>query len=162
MKCCREAGTVSYWMTGADRLMIFLIPNYGAITTGVWRIQNRIACCRSCCRMYRVHPNDTKLPLSTLVKVLQRASQFQEALDVPAKPPEGVQLYLVAGDAKETDKVAHVDGRGNLTVNQKGPGDATVLRSSALMDERRPDHQAQRLISPIKWEQVFFLFFRSS
>lgn len=58
----------------------------------------------------------------------------------------------------ETDKVAHFDEKGNLTVNQKGPGDATVLRSSALMDERWPDRQTERLISPINWEQVFFLF----
>jgi hypothetical protein len=58
----------------------------------------------------------------------------------------------------ETDKVAHFDEKGNLTVNQKGPGDATVLHSSALMDERWPDRQTERLISPINWEQVFFLF----
>lgn len=93
-----------------------------------------------------------------LVKVLQRAGQFQEALDFPAKLPEPLQFYLVAGDAEDTDKVARFDQNGKLSVIQKGPGDSVVLRSSALMDERRPDRQTDRLISPINWKQVFFMF----
>jgi len=48
-------------------------------------------------------------------------------------------------------------GFGNA--DPKNPsGDSVVLRSSALLDERWPDRQAERLISPIDWEQVFFLF----
>jgi len=39
-----------------------------------------------------------------------------------------------------------------------GPGDGTVLRSSALMDERKAGDLSQRLISPIHWSQVHFIF----
>jgi hypothetical protein len=41
---------------------------------------------------------------------------------------------------------------------QTGPGHGTVLRSSALMDERLADNLQSRLISPIQWSQVFFVF----
>ena len=33
-----------------------------------------------------------------------------------------------------------------------------MLRSSALLDERMLTNRTARLISPIKWEQVIFLF----
>ena len=81
-----------------------------------------------------------------LAKVLQRARQFQQAMDIPAKVPGSVQLYLVAGDAISTDKVARIDQKGNLQITKKGPGDSVVLRSSALLDERWPDRRAQRLV----------------
>jgi len=73
-------------------------------------------------------------------------------------PPESLHLYLVAGDAEDTDKIARVAKNGKLNVTQKAPGDSVVLRSSALMDERGPDRQTSRLISPIGWQQVLFLF----
>ena len=41
---------------------------------------------------------------------------------------------------------------------ETGPGDGTVLRSSALLDEREARKIAQRLASPIRWTQVLFLF----
>ena len=50
------------------------------------------------------------------------------------------------------------DSGGRLTIIEKGPGDGVVLRKSALMDERREDNLTSRLISPIKWSQVLFLF----
>jgi pimeloyl-ACP methyl ester carboxylesterase len=100
----------------------------------------------------------TQTAFEYLTKVLNRAKQFTAAMDVPARPPESLHLYLVAGDAEDTDKSARVGKNGKLTVTEKGPGDAVVLRSSALMDERGPDRQTSRLISPIGWKQVFFLF----
>jgi hypothetical protein len=39
-----------------------------------------------------------------------------------------------------------------------GPGDGTVLRSSALMDERVVSDLKTRLVSPIQWAQVLFVF----
>jgi pimeloyl-ACP methyl ester carboxylesterase len=100
----------------------------------------------------------TQMAFEYLTKVLNRAQLFTAAMDVPARPPESLHLYLVAGDAEDTDKIARVAKNGKLTVTEKGPGDAVVLRSSALMDEREPDRQTSRLISPIDWNQVFFLF----
>jgi hypothetical protein len=100
----------------------------------------------------------TQMAFEYLTKVLNRAKLFTAAMDVPARPPESLHLYLVAGDAEDTDKIARVAKNGKLTVTEKGPGDMVVLRSSALMDERGPDRQTSRLISPIGWQQVFFLF----
>jgi hypothetical protein len=61
---------------------------------------------------------------------------------------------LIAGDAEETKKTAQFDSRGRVTVKETGPGDGTVLRSSALMDERVASDLKTRLVSP----QVLFVF----
>ncbi|MFQ5991553.1 MAG: esterase/lipase family protein [Nitrospiraceae bacterium] len=91
-------------------------------------------------------------------KALARARRFTQALDVAATPPPWVRLYLVAGDAVATKKTLQFDGEGALRVVETGPGDGTVLRSSALMDERAARKGDQRLESPIAWSQVLFLF----
>ncbi len=81
------------------------------------------------------------------------------ALDQPAKPPEDITIYLMTGDAIETPAVATVDRRdGRFTIVAKEPGDGTVLRSSALMDERIGSEWQPYLVSPIAWSQVYFLF----
>ena len=38
-----------------------------------------------------------------------------------------------------------------------GPGDGTVLRSSALLDERVGSEWNPRLVSPLQWDSVMFL-----
>jgi hypothetical protein len=50
------------------------------------------------------------------------------------------------------------DQNGRLKSVESGPGDAVVLRSSALLDERQGENRTARLVSPIKWDQVIFLF----
>lgn len=77
------------------------------------------------------------IALDHLRKSLKRGKQFQEALDVPAAPPESLKLYLIAGDAILTGAGVTVDtASGELEVTNYTPGDGTVTRSSALMDER--------------------------
>lgn len=99
-----------------------------------------------------------EIALDHQAKVLRRARQFTSAMDVPAKPPDSLKLLLIAGDAEKTKRTAQiVPGRG-IKVIKTGPGDGTVLRSSALMDERMSDHLNQRLVSPIQWSQVHFIF----
>jgi pimeloyl-ACP methyl ester carboxylesterase len=93
-----------------------------------------------------------------LKKSLQQARRFVRALDLPVEPPESIHYYLVAGDSENTDKTVQFDHNGNLTTVEKAPGDSVVLRSSALLDERLPMNRTARLISPIKWDQVIFLF----
>ncbi|MBI3726091.1 hypothetical protein HY251_19350 [bacterium] len=94
-----------------------------------------------------------------LRKCLDRARAFQTALDAPASRPKGVSLYLIAGDAVRTAAVVSVDPTdGSLEVAERAPGDGTVLRTSALMDERAGAPWTPRLISPIPWNQVMFLF----
>ncbi len=92
-------------------------------------------------------------------KSLVRAKQFHAALDLPADPPEGTNLYIVAGDAVDTPQAVAVDrATGELDVFAQGPGDGTVLRTSALMDERVGTDWSPELQSPINWNQVRFLF----
>ena len=99
-----------------------------------------------------------EIALDHLTKVLRRARQFAAAMDVPAKPPDSLKLFLITGDAEETDMTAQIQPQGGIKIIQTGPGDGTVLRSSALMDERLADNLQSRLISPIQWSQVFFIF----
>jgi hypothetical protein len=102
-----------------------------------------------------------RIALDALRRHLRRARQFQAALDVPAVPPAGTELFLVAGDAVDTDAVARIDGgTGKVEIVQKAPGDGTVLRSSALMDERlrRGAPWQPELVSPIDWANAVFLF----
>jgi len=92
-------------------------------------------------------------------KCLLRAKRFTTSLDVPAPLPEGLELHLFVGDAEPTAERALVDRKsGNMWVVQRGPGDGTVLRSSAMMDERLDERWGAKLRSPIQWTQVHFLF----
>jgi hypothetical protein len=54
--------------------------------------------------------------------------------------------------------MARVESGGKLSIVSYGPGDQIVLRSSALMDERKGELRFSRLISPVAWHQVVFLF----
>ena len=98
------------------------------------------------------------IALDHLRKCLGRARRFMAALDVPATPPDALKYFLVAGDVVPTHKTAAFDTQYRLSIATRGPGDGIVLRSSALMDERHPEDDTMRLISPIQWRQVLFLF----
>ena len=49
-------------------------------------------------------------------------------------------------------------GMGKLEVIERAPGDGSVLRSSALMDERVAGDWTATLVTPIDWTYVTFLF----
>lgn len=92
-------------------------------------------------------------------KCLTRARRFHAALDKPSVPPEGLTLHLIAGDALPTPAVVSIDmSRGEIRMIEEQPGDGTVTRSSALMDERLGRAWSPTLLSPIRWDQVLFLF----
>ncbi len=99
-----------------------------------------------------------EIALDHLTKSLERGIQFQEALDVPATPPANLKLYLIAGDAIPTGAGLTVLETGELEVTNYTPGDGTVTRSSALMDERVGGQWNLRLVSPVKWSNVMFIF----
>lgn len=99
-----------------------------------------------------------KIAIIYLRKILNRARQFATVMDRAAKPPPSLRMLLVAGDSEKTNKTVQSNSNGELNVIETGPGDGTVLRSSALGDERLIDTQSSRLISPIQWSQVLFLF----
>ncbi len=99
-----------------------------------------------------------EIALDHQAKALRRARQFTSAIDVPAKPPDSLKLFLIAGDAEDTKMTAQINPEGGIKIIKTGPGDGTVLRSSTLMDERMADNLQNRLISPIHWDQVLFIF----
>lgn len=91
-------------------------------------------------------------------KSLDRARKFHEAIDSPASPPSGLAFMLIAGDALLTPARVAIHGEGKLEMMDAQPGDGTVLRSSALMDERVGSAWSPELVSPHQWSQVVFLF----
>ena len=98
-----------------------------------------------------------RIALDHLGKCLDRARQLFEALDAPASPPPGCTLTLIAGDARPTADQLAVDARGAISAVGEAPGDNTVTRASALMDERAGAEYLPRLRSPIAWDSVVFL-----
>ncbi len=97
--------------------------------------------------------------LDHLEKCLANAGQLLAALDQPAKPPTGTRLHLFAGDAVSTPERVSVDVQGKLAIVQTAPGDGTVLRTSALLDERAgATARSGRLTTPVQWGDVNFLF----
>jgi hypothetical protein len=100
------------------------------------------------------------IALDHVAKSLARARQLADALDQPAPPaPSHLALYLVAGDAVPTPRGATADpATGRVRVASYGPGDGTVLRSSALLDEREGGDWSPIVRSPIAWSDTLFLF----
>lgn len=99
------------------------------------------------------------IALDHLTKVLTRARHLHAALDQPAPPPPDLTLQLVASDSVSTPAVAEVDAKtGKLSVIETAPGDGTVLRRNALLDERTDSNWTPTLQSPIRWDRVTFLF----
>ena len=100
-----------------------------------------------------------RVVIDHLEKSLTRARRFTAALDRPATPPSGLHLYLVAGDAVPTSRVVAVHPTsGKLRIVDQGPGDGSVLRTSALMDERVGREWSPTLQSPVVWNSTLMLF----
>ena len=93
-----------------------------------------------------------------LAKCLARAKQLHRALDAEASPPEGTRLFLFAGDAEPTQARYQVSDDGELRCIEHVPGDGTVTRASALMDERLGRPYTAGLQSPVDWHRVQFIF----
>jgi hypothetical protein len=97
------------------------------------------------------------IAIDHLHKALARARQFHAALDVPATTPPGLTLHLFAGDAVATPAVLETNRGGTVRVRSTGPGDGTVLRTSAVMDERVGGSWQPGLRTPIDWTGVTFV-----
>jgi len=92
-------------------------------------------------------------------RALERARAFQAALDRrDATAPADLDLLLVAGDAAPTAAQLSVSrANGRVSVLRRAPGDETVLRSSALLDERAGGVYRPGLDSPLAYRQVLLL-----
>lgn len=99
-----------------------------------------------------------RIAMAYQAAALQRARHFHAALDRPADPPPGVEIFLVAGDAARTPSVIEIDrNTGKVRVAEYAPGDEQVTRASALLDERVGADWQPVLVSPIDWTGVTFL-----
>jgi hypothetical protein len=101
-----------------------------------------------------------RLSVATQVQdqLLRRARGFAAALDAPAGPTPGVHAMLVAGDARETPRTLSLDERtGALSIIETGPGDGSVLRASALMDERTNTNWTPQIQSPLRFNTTLLL-----
>jgi hypothetical protein len=99
-----------------------------------------------------------RIALDHQAKCLTRARAFAQALDRPVTPPDGTTLHLFAGDAIDTLAVIEARRDGKVGDKEHRPGDGTVLRSSALMDERVGQTWGPMLVSPIRWTSAHFVF----
>lgn len=100
-----------------------------------------------------------RIALSYQKRCLERARRVWEALNEPAPSPQGLSISLFAGDAVDTMAVMSIDEtRAILKPYKSLPGDGTVTRASALMDERMGSEWRNKLVSPIEWDHVMFLF----
>jgi pimeloyl-ACP methyl ester carboxylesterase len=98
------------------------------------------------------------LALATQQRLLGRAKTFMAALDRKAEAPEGLEVYLIAGDATATPRQVSVNrDSGQLQVVDFAPGDGTVLRSSVLLDEREGQEWQPTLSTPIDYRSVLLL-----
>jgi len=100
-----------------------------------------------------------KMAAVHLHRCLKRAAQFQRSLDRPATPPRGLRISTIIGDATSTARQFKIDLTNNKrTNNDYAPGDGTVLRSSALADERvGMKNPPARIKTPIKFYRATFL-----
>lgn len=97
----------------------------------------------------------------TLAHHLREAERFTRALDIPSAAPERLLFDLVLGDVDQTTrKVGYDTNKKSFTTLEEVPGDGTVPRYSALMDEREDgnlDIWTPRLRSPIDFDNVMIL-----
>lgn len=111
----------------------------------------------------RLLPNTTReerqaIGHDHLQKCLRNARYFHQALDRPAKKPEGLSLVLFAGDAIGTPTVVSATPFETTGIDW-AEGDGTVARYSAVMDERfRGEPSLDKLRTPIDWDDINFLF----
>ncbi len=90
-----------------------------------------------------------RIALAYQRRMLRLADQFQRALDLEATPPAGTDLYLIAGDSILTPSVLAIDpDTGEVAVSGRGPGDGSVLRTSASFEDE---------VSTIAWRDVAFI-----
>ncbi len=99
-----------------------------------------------------------RIALAYQRRMLRLAGQFQLALDRPAAPPAGTELFLLAGDTVRTPSVLAIDREsGEVEIVAREPGDGSVTRASALMTERLRDPRRPGSVSPIAWRQTVFV-----
>ena len=73
-------------------------------------------------------PQRRQIAADHLRKCLQLAETFHVAVDLPAAPPKGTSIHLIAGDAHLTSSRLRVMRDGSLETESRSPGDSSVMR----------------------------------
>ncbi len=93
-----------------------------------------------------------------LTKLLNRADQFQRAMDRPAQLPSGLEAYLVVGGGYETPAAGeYIPSSKRLEISKLEEGDGVVLRASSLLDERQDGEYTLGLRAPLRFRSVLLL-----
>ena len=66
-----------------------------------------------------------------------------------------LNVYVDKDTLAKVQTAAKMEGRP-IRVNRHGAGDGTVLRSSALLDERMGPQGGAKLRTPIQWKSIIF------
>ncbi|MGK0456738.1 MAG: hypothetical protein ACJAUA_001043 [Zhongshania aliphaticivorans] len=98
-----------------------------------------------------------EIALDHLRKSLKKSEAIAAALDRSASPPQAVSIHLFAGGAIETEATLTIDAEGNYAVLATEYGDGTVVRSSALLDERIGQEWQPTLQTPIEFDDINFI-----
>ncbi len=99
-----------------------------------------------------------KIALDHLRKCLKQARIFKRVMLEYGDPPENVAVYLIAGDAVETNHTLGVDRKnGKIEVLRREAGDGKVTAASARLDLRDGGEWVPFAVSPIDWTGVFYL-----
>lgn len=92
-----------------------------------------------------------------LASCLAEAQLVHRALDRQVDPPPGLHKHLFVGDGVMTPERLRIADDRTTEVISRQDGDGTVLRSSALLDERISGRNESVLQSPIRWSGVTFI-----
>ena len=90
-------------------------------------------------------------------KCLDATVRFHRAIDLPRQAPDSIVQHLFAGDGVMTPARCAIKPSGTVVPIQYDYGDGTVLRSSALMDERGWRREQPRVLTPIDWDNITFV-----
>lgn len=101
----------------------------------------------------------SEIALDHVEKCLKSARSFHHAIDtIASERPPRLRMHLIVGDSVLTlSQAAANPGDRKLLNDRMAPGDRTVLRSSALLDERIGGAWTPRLRSPLKWDSITFV-----
>jgi pimeloyl-ACP methyl ester carboxylesterase len=99
-----------------------------------------------------------RLAREQLKKMLSNARAFHRAINRPARPPSGVEIFAFAGDAVSTASRIQVQEDGEMTLIDWIAGDGTVTRKSVMRDMRTAGEAGSPIKGPIKWTGAHFVF----
>ena len=97
-----------------------------------------------------------EIALDHLQKALIKAKMFRQALSYPADDcPRDVSLWLIAGNAVETNAGLEVAPDGEITVTEHSAGDGKITFASASQDNRAGGLWYPYMVTPVAWNAIY-------